>query len=243
MAKVIEKTIRILLPVTHIPSNWFAESLAYNNIGLGAPRALIKTVSALRKGIDTLSGPQLDSIARHWKKGSLGGGLMLLGYYFRDNIGGYYQGGLTKEEKEAQPQFGGMRINGYDIPRWALHLPIIEPLHFGATIGHVLDRMKAKTGETNLSEAAIITAAGLADENPYSLSARNTTEMLTPDARGGYARSEFAKSALVPRGASDIADIIDWATGEDDIKRKPKTTLDHIKMGIPGLRQTVPVKE
>jgi len=246
-AKAIELVIRFLLPVTHIPMNFFTESATYNNLGLGLPRAAVKTFQAIRDGVSKLTPEQSDSIMRHWKKGSLGAGLMLMGYYLRNSIGGYYQPG--KQDKSL-PQFGGIRIAGHDIPRWLIHLPIFEPLHFGATMGHVMDKISKKTGESGtLGDGVIAGTAGLLDEIPYVSNARNLTEMLSQDGRGKYARGELVKSAVVPKLISDIAEYADkdkplgpmgTPGAGQPVKRKPETFLEHIESGIPGLRQGVP---
>ena len=238
--KVIEKVLRFLMPVVHIPTNYFVESATYSNLGLGLPRASVKTLQAVRSGVDALSPPQKDSIMRHWKKGSLGAGLLLLGFYNRNSIGGYYQPGQKKDPNK--PEFGGVRLFGRNIPRWALHLPITEPLHVGATIGHVMDHITKKTGEHgSLTDGTLAAAAGLLDEIPYVSNARNVTELLIPDGRGKYARGEAVKSAVVPRILSEIAEQTDPLIGPAK-KRKENTITEHIESGIPGLRQTLPVK-
>jgi hypothetical protein len=242
-AKAIEKVIRFMLPVVHIPTNWFAESATYSNFGLGLPRAMVKTYQGLRDGVDTLSEAQKDSIMRHWKKGSLGAGLMLLGYYTRNNVGGYYRE-QSKEEKANQPKFGGIRIAGHDVPRWLIHFPIMEPVHFGATIGHVMDHVTKKTGEQGTAfEGAVTAATGLLDEIPYVQNARNVTELLAPGGQGKHARGSIAKSALVPRMISEIAEWADRDSSGETVKRQPHTLPEHIESGLPGLRQGVPEKK
>jgi hypothetical protein len=231
-AKAIETVIRLLLPVHHVPMNWFAESATYSNLGLGLPRAAKMTVDAVRQGVDKLTPEQRDSIMRHWKKGSLGAGLMLYGYYNRNNIGGYYQPG--KRDPNA-PQFGGAQIFGHNIPRIALHIPIMEPINLGSTIGHVMDHLTKSTGETGtLMDGVLAGAAGLIEETPYTQGAKNIAEMLSPDARGAYARGELIKTATVPRLIEDIAKWTDPAE-----RRYPHNPIEHVETAVPGLRERV----
>lgn len=238
--KIISGVMNFLFPIVKIPSNFFAESATYSNLGLGLPRAAVKTIQAMRTGIEKLTPEQKDSIIRHWKKGSLGGGLMLAGYYLRNDIGGYYQPG--KQDK-SKPEFGGIRVFGHDLPRWTIHMPILEPLHFGATIGHVMDHLNAKTHEgPGVTEAVMLAATGLLDEVPYVSGARSASELLSPDGRGAYARGETVKSMVVPRLVQDIAELIDRDTHGNVIKRKTETIPQHIKAALPILRQTLPAR-
>jgi hypothetical protein len=239
-AAAIEGVMRFMMPVVHIPTNYFAESATYNNFGLGLPRAAIKTFQALRDGVNELAPAEKDSIMRHWKKGMLGAGLTLYGYYNRKNIGGYYQPG---KQSPGQPEFGGAKIGGVDVPRWMIHMPLLEPVHFGATIGHVMDHITKKTGEAgSLSDGVIAGAAGLLDEMPYVSNARNITEVLAPGSQGKYARGELAKNATVPQILSNIAEMTDTDSSGKEVKRAPKTITQHIETGIPGLREDVPAK-
>ena len=239
-ARAIEGIMRFAMPIVHIPTNYFVESATYNNLGLGLPRAAIKTMQAISEGVDKLSASEKDSIMRHWKKGALGAGIMLAGFYNRKNVGGYYQPG---KQPPGSPEFGGMKIGGVDIPRWMIHLPIFEPYHFGATVGHVMDHITHKTGEEGtLGDGVMAGVAGLLDEMPYVSNARNITEALAPGAQGKYARGELAKSATVPQIVSDIAQMTDKSASGQPIKRAPKTVIQHVETGIPGARELVPAK-
>ena len=108
-AKLVEKTLRFLLPVVKIPTNWAVEAATYSNMGLGLPRALKMTRDAAKGIGDELTPSQADSIMRHWKKGAIGAGLMTLGYVMRNNIGGYYQPGT---QPKGAPQFGVSELAG-----------------------------------------------------------------------------------------------------------------------------------
>jgi len=253
-ARIIANTIRFIMPVAHIPTNVAAEGMAYTNLGLGLPRAAIKTfapsvkaavenprqaytaaMQAFEDNIKNLTPEQKDSIMRHWKKGALGAGLMLLGYYNADKIGGYYQPGKQDPKK---PQFGGIQMFGYNIPRWVIHLPIFEPIHFGATIRHVQEHMTKKTHERGgLAEGITAGVAGMLDEVPYVSNAANVTEALKGGGQGDYARGQLVKSAIVPRLVSEIAE---WA--DKDRKRKTSGVVQAVESGIPGLRQNLPLK-
>lgn len=269
-SKAVELGIRLMLPVAHIPTNFFVESATYSNLGLGLPRAIGKSfgpaiaegyrglkagegeaynraVDAFRKTVSEMSPEQKDSIMRHWKKGAIGFGLIALGFYQRNNIGGYYQPGKQPADG---PEFGGMKIMGVNIPRYLIHLPIFEALHFGATIGHVMDHITKKTGESGtLADGVLAGVAGMLDELPYIGNARSVTKLLAPGGEGKAARIEMTKSFVVPKFMAEGAEYTDrdkplFPMGlplqGEPVKRKPDTYLQGIESGIPGLRQLVP---
>lgn len=236
--KIIAAAMNFIFPIVKIPANFFAEAATYGNLGAGLPRAVLKTVEAMRTGVEKLTPVQKDSIMRHWKKGSIGAGLILAGYYLRNDIGGYYQPGKKDASK---PEFGGIRLFGQDIPRWMVHMPIMEPLHFGATMGHVMDHINKKTGEEGSKvEALFAGVTGMLDEIPYVSGAKNISQALDQDGRGKYARGELVKGAIVPRLVSEVAELADTDAQGNPVKRKTDTVIQHVQAGLPGLRKNLP---
>lgn len=224
---------RSLLPVVRIPTNYVAEGINYI---AGVPRAGVELAWALRRGIDTLKPEEADAIMRHLKKGSLGLGLLLLGYNAPQFVGGYYT--EREKRKPGDVHHGTFRMFGVEVPQWAAHAPAIEALQFGATIRRVVDGMNhahtQATGQPGLPAASAAAALGLLSEVPALRGAETVGRLLegSPRAWGDYGRS-----FLVPQGVSDIAKFSDW--GND---RKQAGILDPIKASIPGLRQTLPLK-
>lgn len=228
--EVAARAARFFFPIVRVPVNIVAETAT----GVyGVPVASVRTMfHAVRGTLDTLDPKTADSIMRQFKKGSIGLGLMAVGYFNADNIGGFYQPNQKRKPGDVGPaQF---RIGGVDIPRWMTHAPWFELMQIGATIHRVSHRF-LKGHELGFSEGAIAASFGLVEETPFIDEMIRVGEALRErNARTAFI-GELAKGTLVPQAVQWIAKQSDTS----DIKRKPKTVAEHIKMGIPGLREEV----
>ncbi len=84
-------------------------------------------------------------------------------------------------------------------------------------------------------------AFGLLGELPFVGTATQIDKLFDPKERGQYL-GEMAKQVVVPGLVSQIAAFQDKNSQGQPIKRKPETIGEHIKTGIPGLRETVKKK-
>jgi hypothetical protein len=223
---------RVALPIVRVPTNIVAETMQY--IG-GSVSGSMRLANALRKGTENLKPEQADLIIRELKKGSIGAAVMLVGYFNADVIGGYYQPNKKKTEEDVK--WGSIRAYGVDLPSWVLHNPLLETLQFGATIRHVADAKLRKKDEDPQGIMAGIGAAtlGMTEEVPFVREMLELNKLHNPYERAGFV-GEQVKSLAVP------AIVQKAATITDSKKRNPKTILEHVKTGIPGLRQQVEEK-
>ena len=92
---------------------------------------------------------------------------------------------------------------------------------------------------------------GLLEESPFVGQLLNVGKAWgRPDEKAAF-WGEIYKNTVVPQGVSWAAGVTDPAKHvltnipglTDPIQRKPRTKWQHFKMGIPGLRQTVPAKD
>lgn len=234
-AKAIGTGLKLALPVVRIPTNLVAETIQY---ATGAVTGTARLALAMRNGVENLKPAEADVIMRSLKKGSLGVAALALGYANPQMFGGYYSG----KRDESDVGAGGIRTPAGEIPSWALHNPLLEVLQLGATIRRAADKY-TKTGRQGESEGVVAGMAGLMGEVPFMREAKDLGSMIsTSPKERGYAFGEFAKSLAVPQ-------LVQWLAGQTDrnaagkpIKRKPETTFEHIKTGIPGLRETVPAR-
>ncbi len=230
---VLAKLTRAIIPVMRIPTNYVVETGLY--VG-GLATGSAKFASALLRGLDTLKPEERDLIMKHFKKGTVGGAMLLLGYLNPSSVGGYYT--EREKRKPGDVSHGTFRVFGTQIPQWAAHAPIIEAMQFGATIRRVKDGMNhahtSATGQPGIPTATAAAALGLLSEVPAFRAAETAGELVKGSS---YATGELVKSFTVPQFVSDIAKASDW--GND---RKMKTWDDHLKANIPGLRQTLPLK-
>lgn len=236
--KATATAIRTVMPIVKVPINFVGESMQYAG---GLVSGSYKLGKALRAGTETLSPEEADVIMRHLKKGSIGGALLLLGFFNPGAIGGYYQRGEKREKDEAQA--GGIQLFGYNLPRVILHSPPLEMLQIGSTIRRVADSKFKKTDKDTkgIFQGIIEGATGLVKELPFIEQFEKAEKLLTPGERTEYV-GELAKSIVVPGAIQWTANITDKDKDGNLIKRKPETLKEYIESGIPGLRQGVPQK-
>lgn len=229
---------RVLLPIVKVPTNIVAETSQYaTGLGTGTIRAIV----AMAKGVDTLKPEQADLIMRELKKGSIGGAALLLGYMNPDIFGGYYQPGEKRKETDAKAL--SIRAGGIDIPSIFLHSPLMETFQIGATVRRVADSKlhKHDREEQGILGGAWAAGLGLLEEVPFAKESVEMAKLFDPHERG-YMMGELLKSMLVPAVVQWLATNTDRDSSGEKIKRKPKTILQHVESGIPGLRQNVPAK-
>lgn len=231
--EVSARVARFLMPVVRVPANIVSETAT----GIyGSPVASARTMfHAINGTINKLDPVVADSIMRQFKKGSIGLGLMAVGYFSPEMVGGY-------DWKEKRPagsvKTAGFQVGGVDIPRWLTHAPWFELMQFGASIRHVKDQHVAKTGaDKGISEGMWAAGLGLIEETPFVGQMVRVDKLFQSPAERTYYLGELAKSTLVPQAVIKAAELTD-----DGTQRKPETIMEHVKSGIPGLRSDVPVK-
>lgn len=237
---------RFLVPIVKIPTNIVGEvATGIHGVPVGGTRAAV----AYLKGIDSLPPPQADSIMRQLKKGSVGGALILTGYYTADNIGGFYHDKDKRTKADVQP--GRYRIGNVDLPASAGHSTGAMLLNIGATVKRVQDERinKSEPTKKGLGQGVLAAGSGLAHEIPFVPAATGITEAI--GSKDGFQRyiNSMIQSTTVPALSSHIAKILDTPGSlpsnllQEPVKRKPTNPVEAVKMGVPGLRQTVPERE
>lgn len=231
--EVSARLLRFLLPVVRVPANIVAETAT--GIG-GAPIASARTMfHAINGTLNKLDPVVADSIMRQFKKGSIGLGLMAIGYFNPQSVGGF---DWKEKRKPGEVKTAGFQIGGTDIPRWLTHAPWFELMQFGSTIRRVKDQHVAKTGsEKGISEGMWAAGLGLVEETPFVGQMLRVDKIFQSPAERTYYLGELAKSTLLPQAVIKAAELMD-----DGTQRKPTTIWEHVKMGIPGKRPEVPAK-
>lgn len=236
--EISARIAQFLIPIVKVPTNIVFETANYAG---GTVAGSVRLLLAIRNGLDSLKPEEADAIMRHFKKGALGAGLIALGYFNSENAGGYYQEGEKRKPTDVKPS--GFRLFGVDMPRWMFHAPAFEAIQIGATIRRVADKIEKNTGEPKGEMAGVVASAfGLVQEVPFADEAVRIGKTMSESGRRQFF-GELAKSTISPALLQDIArrlDVHDWQ-GEP-VKRKPTTILEHVEMGIPGLRENVPLK-
>lgn len=226
--------IKLEFPVINVPTNIVART--FESV-FGAVTGSYRAARALRAGIENLKPEQADLIMRNLKTGSLGAALTILGYLTADQVGGYYQPG--KKQKPEAVKYGTIHMWGTDIPAYLLHNPFLEAVQFGATIRHVADaRMKKTNAETNGLWMGLAQATtGAYEQLPFIRESVDLSGLRQPTQMRNVV-GEHLRSFVIPMALQWIAEQTDKG-----VQRQPQTISQHLEMGIPGLRQNVPLKK
>lgn len=251
LGRAAANTVEYELPIVKIPTNYVAEATSYlagafkaagQAANIHSQRSQAKKQGKARPAV---SEEQADYILRNLSKQSVGAALLALGWILASNadvqIGGYYQPGEHRSDKD--PEVGGMRIFGHNVPQYLLHNPAMEMLQFGATMHRIAQKMikDKKTGQetpTGNTRAAVETTKDLFSEIPFfDQPARLVEQMHDADSISG-ALGANVRDALVPPDVQRFAKATD---SEQALKRKPHGFIQNLESGIPGLRENVDV--
>lgn len=243
--QTLSRINRFLIPIVKVPSNIVGEvAEGVHGVASGG----YKAAKAYVQGVNNLEPARADLIMRQINKGLIGNALILTGYLLRDKIGGFYHDQDKRTPQDVQP--GRYRVGGFDLPASAGHSTGAMLLNIGATIGRVADEKVKKTGSEvkGTVEGLRAAGAGLAHEIPFVPAATNVIDAM--DSKGGFTKyiNNMITSTTTPAIFSHVAKVIDTPGTfpknmfNEATKRKPTTPVEALKMGIPGLRQTVPEK-
>lgn len=224
-----------VVPVLRIPTNIVTET-GQHIFGVGT--GTYGAIRAYARGIETLKPAEADLIMRQFKRGSLGLGLLALGYFKPDMAGGYYQDD-EKKRREGEPKVGAVKLGGVELPAWTQHNPLLQTLQFGATVRRVEDSLH-KGEPRGIGAGALAGVFGLAEETPQGKAAQEAAQSFSAKERGWFL-GQSLKSLTVPQLVQWLAGTLDVdpQTGEP-VKRRPEGVLEHVKTGLPWLRPQVP---
>ena len=208
---------RFLFPVVKIPVNLFKELVTYH---AGAPVGAAKIGMAYWKGIESMPALEREAIIRQFVKGSVGGAALLWGYYNSDKVKKFFA----------------------NAPQWFHHTPIAMVLNEGSYLkkleGNDPEKKEGAKELKYMAKTAI----------PFAYTITDAAEMLGQHTSESVLKwiHNMTQSTVVPQLVTQVAKATDKPgtfpsnLGQKPTYRKPKDTAEAIKLGIPGLRQTVP---
>jgi hypothetical protein len=234
---------RVQFPILTVPLNYAKQEIG-SAFGLVSGSA--KARLAFKEGIDKLDPKEADQILRHLKYGTIGGALLLYGFYdgwkhgANGTFGGYYLPGEKK--KPTQAGIGGVRLGGHNISGLFLHNPLLAVGQLGHTIGAVAHSKFSKNDHDNkgITVGTVAGLMGIVNDSPLGQNATYLSQLGTPR-EIPYAVGEQLKGLVAPQMIQEIALYTDRDANGNLINRKPRTITEHVESGIPGLRQNVPV--
>lgn len=223
--------VRVMLPVTTIPTNAVAEAFTYI---LGTEIGIPKIVQAYRSGIENLGPVEADAIGRLLKKGIVGKAAMAVAFLTYESLGGFYRGKRRRDEVPA----GDARIAGVDIDQHLLHSPFLEAMQFAANLRHVTHQRK----NNGVTDAELASALGLLKEAPYAREMVDVGRLLDSPNVSSAVGAEAA-SMLTPQALLWAARARDLDAHGNPIKRKATGFIGNMQAAIPGLRESLPRKQ
>jgi hypothetical protein len=228
-----------LFPFVKTPANVIATGLDY--AGLGLPKALFKTVQALRKG-ELGEKAYMQSAGRDIVRAGLGltGAAAIVGAIGADNFVGAYDPSRAQYEQLRNSNYNAVRIAG----KW-ISLDWFGPLSVPMTSMLYAQKYgQGKTGEKIWQYGQGVRSAGenlpgLSDIMDYAKARQYSKDQTGAEAADAAKDSAISQiySRLVPSFFSDIA------TATDDKVRQTGKGVDGVKTKIPFLREHVPAKK
>lgn len=255
-AQLMALTMQELMPIVKIPTNLLLNAARAT---LGTPlaggvivaRGIAEIISKGNSeyGISKLTPEQSDALLRNFRKGNVGMGLMLAGFFAPGMFGAahYYQKGSDQPEGMEE---GDVKFFGVKVPKWLADNPYLVTMKIGASLRASYDYYTDEKNEDYFHAAASAfahTAAGAAEETPLIGSPAQLYQAATGYG-GNYFWYNLIKSTIEPGILQEIAEDTDnrgnWydLIGGDRIKRKPSSVVDALKTGVPSLRQQVEEK-
>lgn len=231
--KATATLMKAAMPIVKVPTNFAGE------VGLhvaGGVRAGWEVAGAKLAGKD-LTPEQCDIVLRSLKKQGVGGMMFALGYFNADKMGGTYVPGDKPRPQEygsiklPTAQIGPFTIGGWTVPHYALHNPAIEAAQLGATFART-----QKEGKVNPVYAM---GVGMTESVPFLDFPKRAAEVYGGDKKAGKAAGEEIGGMIFPGILNEIGGNFNKDANGKQIKRKPQTFLDEMKMAA-GLQSTVP---
>ena len=188
------------------------------------------------KGTADLTDQQKDLLSRTLTYGSMGAAAVTAGYLLRNKI--------------VKNQDGSVDFGGHHIPKLALDSPLDDSFLSGVTYGQHIDAAQGPTHADDWIKNFATSDIDVAKRMPFV----NTLQygFLTKLAQALYAKSEAStnqeiKNAfdrkvgdmVTPGFLKEIAEYYDKDEAGQPVKRYPKSAIQAIESGIPGLRKNV----
>lgn len=241
---------RYLTPIIKVPSNLVLMGgrasfgwLAGGEIGMRAMVELVKPDSKF--GIKQLTPQEADALIRNLKKGTLGLGLMTLGFLRPDMFGAktFYKKGVKQDDDDLEE--GEVKFFGMTLPHWATDNPYFWAMKVGASARNFFDYYRNQKEEgvtTSIMQTAGSIAKGSIEEIPFLGTFGDADKALEyPGSKNSNYFFANQLSKLVP--ASGALRQVAKDTDKDEegkvIKRNPQSILEALELSLPLLRKNV----
>ena len=228
-----------VVPFSHIPTNVCAKVLDYAVVG-GLARSLAIPIGRFAKlTTGALTAAEQRTISMAIGRGSIGAGLMLMGAYLGSKglMTGTYDAGKREMNEVAGKADGAIKILGRWVP-----LNSLSPLGNMLVIGATIAESKAKGWSDLLPTLASVGVNTVADQ-PFATGVSDLAALKGNAVKGSPKYVASQAGSFVPTILGDTASALDpnkRAISHDGIGA---TVRDTIESKIPGLRNTLPIKQ
>ena len=240
--KALVGIVKAEIPIVKVPTNMVAEVIEHV-AGLAMPLGNKNFWRAIKSEAYKLPPEHAEIVMRQFRKGAIGAGMMALGFFMRNYIGGLY----VEADKKAKGNlnFGEERIGDVSYQGNHIHSALMRAIDYGATVGHIFD--SGTKGVGGFTDAAAVSALGLVRDVPQFGFMGDITRIGQPGAFQHF-KSQQMESFEQIGAVSSIARMMDAQKGSRNAvnfyagevnKRYPRTIKEHFFTGIPYLRQEV----
>ncbi|MEO9079607.1 MAG: hypothetical protein ABI268_09880 [Rhodanobacter sp.] len=242
-ANVLGSLIKLVVPIRKVPVN---TAIQMSSLAVGGFKAL---GAALRKG--DMTPDRADYIMRNIGQQGVGAAIMLAGALYYNKLGGV-PGVYGKKDQPKNLDASGAQIKPGEaegIEAAAFHGAPFAAAQVGASMMQIFQHGYGKKKGFDLAVNAIAspTLNYYIRTIPYTDTFRRmkNTEELGRGRKGGFVdgigeiAGNTARSTLIPGFVQQTAAAMDKYKGY----RAPQNIVDDVKLGIPGLREQVPIKK
>jgi hypothetical protein len=248
-ARLMANALEFLMPVVKVTTNIGIHSMRLNPL-VGFGEAATRLLLARAKGeladrAKGLSAKDGEVISRAFKAGAIGTLLAVYAWMNPEQFGGVYNEEEHKKNKLLKP--GQIRTPGAShlpewmrvMPAWMNHAPELNLLNTVASARRIFDDQYHRTGKWNAGfEAAAFATMSPVKNLPFI---DTWVRLFGGQQTSGQKVGAMLRDFLIPGAVTSTMKRADEFMGKPE--RKPKTGLDEFKLGVPGWRDTVPLKK
>lgn len=229
-----------MMPIVKIPTNLADEVLSY---AVGELRAA--GAAGFRDKSTPIEPELADYVMRNLKKGLVGKVLMVIAWMGAGAFGAMYD--QERRKHAGEPDYGDIRVGGATIPHAFLHSPAFNLMMATALARRVVDQklhQEERKGLPQQKGEAIASGAGhaalaIANTIPFLEEPQDLYQAL----KSGSGMSDYLGKQIAANEPQALKDIAKWTDPEAALKRHPEGLVQQAEVGIPGLRENVPLQD
>lgn len=231
------RTMEFLMPIMNVSSNIAVHTLRLNPLvgfsEFATRMAIASKNGELANGAAKLSDADAALLSRVFKTATLGTVLSAYAWTHPQYFGGIWEEGSDSKKALKHDE---VKIFGVTLPGWMNHAPEIAQLNTVASARRVYDRYIASHPGDNINGLRGAEAFALMSPVKHFPFIDTYIRMFSETKSADRTLGAMARDSVIPAAVTSILG------SHDKQHRAPQNAVDEIKMGIPFLRNQVPVK-